>query len=125
VPEGGESIDAATTFLRLFAPTLGFIGIQQVIVGTLRGAGATTAAMMQAVLTQWVMRFPLAYVLAIHTSLGIDGVWWAMAVANPIGAALTVIWFLRGTWRKKNLLEDVRLEEEVTEAARIEENIAS
>ena len=43
-----------------------------------------------------VMRFPLAYVLANHTSLGVDGIWWAMSVSNPLGALLTITWFLGG-----------------------------
>jgi putative MATE family efflux protein len=125
VPEGGASIDAAVEFIQLFAPTFGFIGIQQVITGTLRGAGNTQAALMQAIVTQWVMRFPLAYVLSRHTSLGIDGVWWAMSVSNPLGALLTIVWFLGSDWQHTKLIDDIRLEEQVSDAARIEESITS
>ena len=75
----------AVYFTRMFSLTLGFVGIQQVITGTLRGAGNTAAALSQAIVTQWVMRFPLAYVLAYHTSLGVDGIWWAMSISNPLG----------------------------------------
>lgn len=125
VPKGGASIDAAVDFIRLFAPTLGFVGIQQVITGTLRGAGNTTAALMQAIVTQWVLRFPLAYVLSRHTSLGVDGIWWAMSVSNPLGAVLTLAWFLGSDWQHTKLLDDIRLEEQVSDAARIEENVTS
>jgi putative MATE family efflux protein len=125
VPEGGESIEVAVYFTRMFALTLGFAGIQQVITGTLRGAGNTTAALMQAIVTQWMMRFPLAYVLAYHTSLGVNGIWWAMSVSNPLGALLTVTWFLSSDWKQTKLLDDARLEEQISEAARMEENIAS
>jgi MATE family, multidrug efflux pump len=125
VPEGGESIDVAVYFTRIFALTLGFVGIQQVITGTLRGAGNTTAALSQAIVTQWVMRFPLAYVMAYHTSLGIDGIWWAMSISNPLGALLTVVWFLGSDWKQTKLLDDIRLEEQVSEAARMEENITT
>ncbi len=125
VPEGGASIDVAAYFTRMFSLTLGFVGIQQVITGTLRGAGNTAAALSQAIVTQWVMRFPLAYVLAYHTALGVDGIWWAMSVSNPLGALLTVVWFLGSDWKQTRLLDDVRLEEQVSEHARMEENIAS
>lgn len=125
VPEGGESIDVAVYFTRMFSFTLGFVGIQQVITGTLRGAGNTSAALMQAVVTQWVMRFPLAFVLANHTSLAVDGIWWAMSVSNPLGALLTVTWFLGSDWKQTKLLDDVRLEEQVSEHARMEETITS
>ncbi len=125
VPEGGESIPMAVKLIQLMALTFGFIGIQQVITGTLRGAGDTTSAMMQAIVTQWVMRFPLAYVMSRHTSLGVDGIWWALAISNPLGAALTLLWFLRGDWKQTKLLDDIRLEEQVSDAARIEEGITS
>jgi Na+-driven multidrug efflux pump len=125
VPEGGESIDVAVYFTRMFSLTLGFVGIQQVITGTLRGAGNTAAALSQAIVTQWVMRFPLAYVMAYHTRLGIDGIWWAMSISNPLGALLTVVWFLGSDWKQTRLLDDVRLEEQVSEAARMEENITT
>ena len=125
VPEGGKSIDVAVYFTRMFSLTLGFVGIQQVITGTLRGAGNTTAALMQAIVTQWVMRFPLAYVLSYHTPLGVNGIWWGMSVSNPLGALLTVVWFLGSDWKETKLLDDVRLEEQVSEAARIEESITS
>lgn len=125
VPEGGESIDVAVYFTRMFSLTLGFVGIQQVITGTLRGAGNTSTALSQAIVTQWVMRFPLAYVLAYHTGLGVNGIWWAMSVSNPLGALLTVVWFLGSDWKQTKLLDEVRLEEQVSEAARIEESITS
>jgi putative MATE family efflux protein len=125
VPEGGASIDVAVFASACFRSTLGFIGIQQVITGTLRGAGNTAAALTQAIVTQWVMRFPLAYVLAHHTPLGIAGIWWAMSVSNPLGALLTVVWFLGSDWKQTKLLDEIRLEEQVSEAARIEESIAS
>ena len=125
VPEGGESIDVAVYFTRMFSLTLGFVGIQQVITGTLRGAGNTAAALAQAIVTQWVMRFPLAYVLAYHSWLGVDGIWWAMSVSNPLGALLTVVWFLGSDWKQTKLLDEVRLEEQVSEAARMEENITT
>jgi putative MATE family efflux protein len=124
-PEGGASIDVAVEFLHLYALTLGFIGVQQVISGTLRGVGNTQAALMQAIITQWVLRFPLAYVLSRNTVLGVDGVWWAMTVSNPLGAFLTVAWFLGSDWQQTRLLDEVRLEEQVSDAARIEENITS
>jgi Na+-driven multidrug efflux pump len=71
------------------------------------------------------MRFPLAYVMAYHTHLGVDGIWWSMSISNPFGALLTVVWFLGSDWKQTKLLDEVRLEEQVSEAARIEESITS
>jgi len=129
LPDGGEPVAIAATYLRIVGSTFGCIGLQQVITGTFRGAGDTTAAMLQAILSQWVFRFPLAYVLAFHTSLAAAGIWWAIAISNVLSAVVTLVWLSGGKWKTKQLIEarkpDERLQEQVAEDARMEEGIAS
>jgi putative MATE family efflux protein len=121
VPQGGEVIDQAAVFIRITAFTFGLVGLQQVLTGTFRGAGDTVAPMVLAIVSLWVLQFPLAYVLSKQTSLGLEGIWWAFALANIIAAAITVMWYLRGDWKRKRLLEEVKLEQQVREEAHIEE----
>jgi Na+-driven multidrug efflux pump len=120
-PEGGEAIDASAYFIRVTAFTFGLIGLQQVLVGTLRGAGDTVAPMVLAIVSLWVLQFPLAYVLSKHTRLGPNGIWWSFAVSNVLAAAVTLGWFLRGDWKRRRLLEEVGLERKVREEAVVEE----
>ena len=103
--------------------TFGGIGLQHVITGTLRGAGNTMAAMVLTLISAWVIQFPLAYILSRHTSLGARGIWWAHPISIVISATICVLWFLRGDWKRTKLLEDERLEEQVSEEARIDEGI--
>jgi Na+-driven multidrug efflux pump len=49
-----------------------------VLTGALQGAGDTKAPMWFTIITNWLIRIPLAYVLAIIFKLGPSGVWWAM-----------------------------------------------
>lgn len=125
VPEGGEAIPMSATFVRIMALTFGLIGLQMIIMGTLRGAGDTKASMNLTLISQWVIQFPLALLLSRFTSLGIEGIWWSFTVSNVLSTALVLFWFRRSDWRTKSLVEDTRLQQEVAEEARIDEGIAS
>lgn len=124
VPKAGEAIPIAVRFIRVMSLTFGFIGVQQVVTGTLRGAGDTLAAMILAIIALWVLQFPLAYVLSHHTSLGPDGIWWALAIANMISACITVTWLVTGNWKEKRLIEDIELQQRVREEVLIDEGAA-
>jgi putative MATE family efflux protein len=121
VPHSAEAIAESTAFIRVTAFTFGLIGILQVLTGTLRGAGDTIAPMLLAVVSQFVLRFPLAYLLSRHTGLGLEGVWWSFCVSNILAAVIALLWYLRGDWKRKKLLEDVELERKVREETVIEE----
>lgn len=123
MPEGGPAVEYSATFIRLISFTFGFIAVQHVISGTLRGAGNTLAAMLLSLMAQWVLKFPLAYVLSRHTSLGPEGIWWAHPIAAMLSAIVAVSWFARGDWKRTKLLDDIKLQERVSEEARIEEGI--
>jgi Na+-driven multidrug efflux pump len=49
-----------------------------------------------AMVSQWVVQFPLAYVLSKHTSLGDLGLWWSFPVVNVIVVSLPIAWYARG-----------------------------
>ncbi len=63
--------------------------------------------MILSIVTLWVFRFPLAYVLSVHTNLGEQGIWWAFPIANVLVAMITVIWFCTGTWKSTKITEEV------------------
>ena len=108
MPQGGAATDESAEFIRIIALAFGFIGLQQVLTGTLRGAGDTVAPMLLAIISLWILRFPLAYVLSKHTSLHANGIWWAVTISIIASAILTGSYFLRGDWKKKRLLDEVK-----------------
>ncbi|MBX3441144.1 MAG: MATE family efflux transporter [Planctomyces sp.] len=107
LPRGGEAIPQSATMIRILSLSFGFIGIQQVAAGTLRGAGDTFAAMLLAMIALWGLQFPLAYALSRHSPLGATGIWWALASANVVSAVIAMGWLRRGTWKSRRLLTDV------------------
>lgn len=125
VPEGGDAIALSDSFVRIMAPSFGFIGLQMIILGTLRGAGDTKASMNITLISQWVIQFPLALYLSSWTSLGLSGIWWSFTVSNVISTGLVLYWFKRSDWKTRTLIEDDRLQGKVIEEAKIDEGVVA
>ena len=62
--------------------------------------------MVLTLVSQWVLQFPLAYVLSKHTALGAQGIWWAFPIANVVIALITICVYAKGDWKKKRLLDE-------------------
>lgn len=70
---------------------------------SLDGAGATLPAMVINLTTLWGIQVPAAYALANWTSLGTRGLWLGFAIANVVNGLLMAGWFLRGSWKKRQV----------------------
>ncbi|MGB3624744.1 MAG: MATE family efflux transporter, partial [Henriciella sp.] len=82
VPGEPDVIREGAVFLRTMALAWGFLGAQFALTGVLRASGNMLIAMMLTLVSQWVIQFPLAYVLSMHTGLGMTGIWWAFPVTH-------------------------------------------
>jgi len=123
VPTEPEVIAIGTQFLHIMAPAFGFFGIQMVMSGALAGAGNTVAAMALSILSFWVLRFPVSWVLAVPAELGPLGIFWSFPISNVLAAVIAVGWFLRGSWIRRVVDEDAVLMGAVREEAIVEEGI--
>jgi Na+-driven multidrug efflux pump len=90
-------------------------------VSAFRASGNMLSAMVIAMVSQWMIQFPLAYVLAKHTHLHADGLWWSFPVTNIVVALISVAWFARGSWKTVRLTEDDEQVAAVTKETVIEE----
>jgi multidrug resistance protein, MATE family len=88
------------------AGALAIIGIGQpaqavifTIGGALRGSGDTRFPLMASVVNWFVVRLPLAYVLAFPLGLGLAGVWVGIAADYFVRAALLAWRFRSGAWQ--------------------------
>jgi putative MATE family efflux protein len=123
MPKGGAAIDESAQLIRIVAFCFPFLGVQQVFTGTLRGAGDTVAPMLLAIASLWILRFPMAYVLSKHTSLGAVGIWWAVSISIIVSAILAAMWYLRGDWKRRRLIDEVRLEDSAERQMAMEEGL--
>ena len=99
VPDDPQVIRDGARFIRIMAPSFGFLGVQQVMNGTFNGAGFTTASLLISILSLWIIRFPMAYVLSNNTALGYEGIWWAFPISNFIAAIAAFIYYKIGHWK--------------------------
>lgn len=82
---------AGVTYIRINGVVLPFLAYAMIGNGALRGAGDTTPGMWGAILSRWIIVVPIAWFLALHLDIGIDGVWYALAAGMVFQAAF-VFW---------------------------------
>lgn len=119
VPDEPVVIAEGARFLRIMAPTWGFIGVQIIIGGAFSGAGRTFVSMTLALMSLWVLQFPIAFILSQQTPLGLAGIWWAFPFSNVATAGLAVVWFMQRTSLRARTLE-LDMDEAVQERAMAE-----
>ncbi len=99
IPNDPEVIRDGALFIKIMAPSFGLLGVMQVLNGTFNGAGFTKASMLISILSLWIVRFPLAYILSYNTSLGYEGIWWSFPISNLIAAIAAYSYFKMGYWK--------------------------
>lgn len=101
IPDDPEVIKDGALFIKIMAPSFGLLGVQQISNGVFNGAGFTKASMLISILSLWILRFPLAYILSNNTSLGYEGIWWAFPISNLIAAIVAFIYYKMGYWKER------------------------
>lgn len=89
---GGQYLTIVSSFYLLF--TLMFI-----YNGALRGAGDTLVPMFVSLLSLWIIRIPLAWILS--EKVGFTGIWYAIPAGWAIGLALSYFYYRTGNWKRK------------------------
>jgi putative MATE family efflux protein len=104
-PGEAEVIENASRFAYIYLPFLGITAVTQVLMGTFRGAGSTRQSMMLSLIQQWGFQLPIAWGLALATPLGLLGIWLCYPLGNAATAALGLLWFRFGAWRRRLVAE--------------------
>jgi len=71
--------------------------------GALRGAGDTLIPMFITIVSLWVIRIPLSYVLSLH--IGVNGIWWGIPAGWIVGMVFSSLYYLKGNWKKKAVIK--------------------
>jgi hypothetical protein len=64
--------------------------------------------MVIALVSQFMIQFPLAYILSKHTGLQAAGLWWSFPISNIAAAIVSVCWFAQGGWKETRLADESR-----------------
>lgn len=112
IPGELETIASSALFIKIMALSFGFVGIQMAINGAFRGSGNTMLSMVLSIISLWVLRFPLAYILSKHTALLEVGIWIAFPVGNIIAVIIAYSWFKKGSWKERKVIDDIKVKTE-------------
>jgi putative MATE family efflux protein len=123
VPRAPDVIAEGAHFIRIMCLAWGGIGVQLCIVSAFRASGNMLAAMVIALVSQFMFQFPLAYILSRHTALQASGLWWSFPITTILVALVSVCWFAQGGWKATVLTEEARQVAKVAEEAIAEEGI--
>jgi putative MATE family efflux protein len=89
---GGQYLTIVSSFYLLFS-------LMFIYNGALRGAGDTLVPMFISLLSLWLIRIPLAWILS--GKIGATGIWWAIPAGWVVGLALSYFYYRTGNWKRK------------------------
>jgi len=95
-------VEIGIGYLRILALSQVFMALEIVFEGAFGGAGNTIPPMLVSIPGS-LARIPLAYLLAVHWGIGINGVWWAITMTSIAKGIVMTYWFSRGKWKTKRI----------------------
>ncbi|NCU44291.1 hypothetical protein EOM71_01275, partial [Candidatus Falkowbacteria bacterium] len=102
LPRDPEAVAMSSQFIRWISISLGLLGWQMIIMGSLRGAGKTTTTMILAIFNI-VILVSTAYGLAYLAGWREKGLWLAFPITNLVTTIISSIWFWSTKWYYHNL----------------------
>ena len=94
-----EVLHIGVAFLWAICLAEPFMALAIVSGGGLRGAGDTRPALNYTLISQWLVRLPVSYVLAFTFGLDTNGLWIGLVVFSVVQGILTVRRFAGGAWK--------------------------
>ena len=101
VPGELEVIASAGELIRVMALTFGFLGIMTVMVGSIRGAGATKKAMGLSIL---LLVFQVIIAIVLPPFFGVTGIWLAFPGAIMLTCGVSIYFAKKMNWAKSRLV---------------------
>jgi len=86
----------------IFPPFAVIFAIQ----GVLRSSGDTVALLFLSFIALFVLRIPLAYLLAGPGGFQQDGIWMAMPLSSGLAVVFNWLYYRYGPWKQKRILAD-------------------
>jgi putative MATE family efflux protein len=83
--------------------SLVFFGINFVLFGAVRAAGAVWPPVLILLVALWFVRPGFAVLL--QPAMGVDAIWWSFPVSYLLATALTMTYYHLGRWREARMIE--------------------
>ena len=95
-----EVLAETIRYLRISMLSEPFMALSAILGGSLQGAGDTKGTMFVIVSSLWIIRLPLAYLLAVIAGYGALGVWLAMIISMCFQGIAMTVRFRNGRWKE-------------------------
>jgi len=95
-----EVLESGILSLRIICVGYVFFSYGMVISQSFNGAGDTFTPMVVNIICFWFIQIPLGYILALSFEWGLAGVCWAIVISESFLAAIVIVLFRRGRWKK-------------------------
>ncbi len=93
-----ETLDVLLWPLRLIGITMVFEALGMTMQFALQGAGYTRKVMVVAVLNQWLVYLPLAYVVGPVLGFGLTAIWALNVSYRSVQSFIFVSFWMKGRW---------------------------
>jgi len=97
-------VEIGTTYLRIVGSSYLFLAVMFISNGVINGAGHTMITMTFTLLSLWLVRVPVSWWLS-KTSLGITGVWIAIALSFFVTMTVSLTYYFSGRWKKSAIIK--------------------
>ncbi|WP_053217874.1 MATE family efflux transporter [Virgibacillus senegalensis] len=99
-----EPVQFGSEYLRIVAFFYPFLGINFILNGTVRAAGAMYQVLILNIISFWVLRYPLTYLCS--SIWGETGIALGMGISFVISSLFAFLYYRYGKWREKKLFQD-------------------
>ncbi len=96
-------VPVAVSCLRIFSCGNMAFAYGMVLLQAFNGAGDTLTPTYINLFGFWILEIPLAWWLAMHTALRVNGVFVSVVVAQTVIVVISYILFRRGTWARQRI----------------------
>lgn len=97
-----EVIEIGSSYLFIIGPFFLFIGTSFILSSAMKGAGDSMFALMSSVVSLWLGRIPASYLFS--RLFGTDGIWMGIPFGWTLGLIVTVIYYKKGYWKTKAIV---------------------
>jgi putative MATE family efflux protein len=91
-------LDLGADFMRLMVLANLATAFSLVWAAVMSGAGDTRPPMVISIVSNWGVKLPLAFLLAISFAIGVEGIWYAMTISIIFESVALWFWFRRDRW---------------------------
>lgn len=97
-----QVIEIGSKYLLIIGPAFIIISTSFMWTSAVRGAGASMFSMISSLISLWLVRIPASYLLSKIFS--IDGVWMGIPIGWVVGWFVVAIYYRKGTWKTKGVV---------------------